>query len=195
MDVRECCGRHGDINYWRKSEEMIAKVKNILVVALIVMFIFGIVHSKQREKQELQEENLGMKQDEMVMGQQEFPEEIDISEMDFREYDESYGTEFGQHEFTLEEASSAYFEGNVSIHSKEEAIEIGRGIIRAYHKAGIWTDFTLVNVSHYTADNVWRFAYSRDQRDVPVEKLYDCGGAFYVVDGDSGEILDAWVTE
>ena len=171
---------------------MFAKKKQIFIAVLIsivgVVFICAVISNRQKMKGgDILEEDLSYFR--------EFAEEIDASELEIFEYEEAYGTDLGEHEFTIDFDRRVYLIDEISIHSVESAIEVGRGIIRAYHKAGIWPDFTLVAINHYTADNVWRFAYSRDQRDVPVEKLYDCGGAFYVVDGDSGEILDAWIEE
>ena len=171
---------------------MFAKKKQIFIAVLIsivdVVFICAVISNRQKMKGgDILEEDLSYFR--------EFAEEIDASELEIFEYEEAYGTDLGEHEFTIDFDRRVYLIDEISIHSVESAIEVGRGIIRTYHESGKWCDWTLVSVGHYKSDNAWEFIYSMDQRNVPALELVDGGIGVYVVDGDTGEILDAWIEE
>lgn len=108
---------------------------------------------------------------------------------------EQIDMELGQHQFPLEMESSFFWNGDVSIHSNQIAIEVGKHIIEKYHEAGKMLDFALMNVIHYQTDNLWCFIYSIDLGDEQTNKWYDGSVACYVLDGDTGKILDAWIEE
>ena len=74
-------------------------------------------------------------------------------------------------------------------------VDVGTDIIEALHKDGKLSEYTLASIIHSTEDNVWRFEYSVDQRDVDMDDLIDCGCLYAVIDGNEGTFIKAWLEE
>ena len=111
----------------------------------------------------------------------------------FKEVDK-YNEDYERIQFPIE------FEADIlalikPVKTDEEAKAIAIAIIEELHNQGRWIDDTLVSVLHSTEDNVWRFKYSLNQSDVPIDELVDCGCAYVVIDGNSGELIAAWAEE
>lgn len=107
---------------------------------------------------------------------------------------DKYNKDYETVEFPVE------FNGNIlelikPVRTGEEAKTVAIAIIEELHKQGRWIDYTLVSVLHSMEDNVWRFEYSLNQSDVPVDELVDCSCAYVVIDGNEGVIIAAWVVE
>lgn len=107
---------------------------------------------------------------------------------------DKYSVDYERIEFPIE------FEADVlelikPVKTDEEAKRVAIDILEKRHKQGKWLDDTLVGILHSTEDNVWRFEYSLDQSDVPVDELVLCGCAYVVIDGNSGELIAAWAVE
>ncbi len=107
---------------------------------------------------------------------------------------DKYNIDYERIEFPIE------FEDDVlelikPVKTDEEAKSVAIDILEERHKQGGWLDDTLVGVLHSTEDNVWRFEYSLDQSDVPVDELVECSCAYVVIDGNSGELIAAWAEE
>ena len=81
------------------------------------------------------------------------------------------------------------------INDIEIAIEVGQNILKERQKNGRDTDYSLIFILHSIEDNVWRFDYTIDQRNTPVEELIFCGGLYVIIDGVKGELIVAWVDE
>ena len=82
-----------------------------------------------------------------------------------------------------------------SISTKEDAIIIGQAIIENHWNNNRLLDHVLISVVHSTKDNIWFFEYSIDQRDKNVEELMECGGFYVAIDGNTGEIVKAWLDD
>ena len=107
---------------------------------------------------------------------------------------DKYSVDYERIEFPIE------FEADVlelikPVKTDEEAKSVAIDILENHHKQGKWLDDTLVGILHSTEDNVWRFVYSLDQSDVPVDELIECSCAYVVIDGNSGELIAAWAVE
>ena len=81
------------------------------------------------------------------------------------------------------------------VKTDEEAKSVAIDILEKRHKQGKWRDDTLVGILHSTEDNIWRFEYSLDQSDVPVDELVDGSVSYVVIDGNSGKLIAAWAEE
>ena len=107
---------------------------------------------------------------------------------------DKYNIDYEKIEFPIE------FEADVlelikPVKTDEEAKSVAIDILENRHKQGKWLEDTLVGVLHSTEDNVWRFEYSLDQSDVPVDEIVLCSCAYVVIDGNSGELIAAWAEE
>lgn len=109
--------------------------------------------------------------------------------------EQSMPKELGQQEHHIE------LEENVLAQIKPltwvfEAVKIGFDIINELHKMGVHPDCSLLGIYHYTEDNVWHFGYGIDKRyvDDPSD-LIGCGELDVVIDGNTGELILAWVSE
>lgn len=81
------------------------------------------------------------------------------------------------------------------INTKQMAVDIGKKIIDHFHRDGKMPEYTLISIIHSTEDDIWRFDYSIDQRNVDIDKLIDCGGLNVAIDGKKGTLIKAWVEE
>ncbi len=81
------------------------------------------------------------------------------------------------------------------IETKENAIAIGTVIIEEFHKKGKALEYSLLSIVHSTEDNIWRFDYSVDQRNVDIDNLIDYGGLHVAIDGNTGKLIQVWVVE
>ena len=107
---------------------------------------------------------------------------------------DKYNKDYQKVEFPIE-LNDDILELIKPVKTDEEAKAIAIAIIDELHNQGRWIDDTLVSVLHSTEDNVWRFKYSLNQSDVPIDELVDCSCSYVVIDGNSGELIAAWIEE
>ena len=79
--------------------------------------------------------------------------------------------------------------------TRKEAVETGNRIIEDCWVNNYFTDYVLLTIVRYTQDNIWYFMYSIDQGDSEADALIECGGFYVVIDGSSGEVIQAWIDE
>ena len=118
----------------------------------------------------------------------EIMEDIYIGEI------EKFNTEWDQVEFPVKFSEDVLKEIK-PIGSNQDAVEIGTKIIEAHQREGKLPEYTLVAVIHSTEDNMWRFEYSIDRRNVDDDILILCGCLYTVIDGNKGTLIKAWVEE
>lgn len=115
-------------------------------------------------------------------------EDICITEID------RFNTEWNQMEFPIDLNEDVLKEIE-PIGAIQTAVDIGTNIIEALHRNGRLSEYTLVSITRSIEDNVWRFEYSIDQRNVDTDNLIDCGCLYVAIDGNKGTLLNAWLEE
>ena len=102
------------------------------------------------------------------------------------------GTEWEQIQFPID-LNEDVLEEIKPIETDRSAIEVAAAIIEKLHERREFSDYTLISVIHSTEDDVWRFEYSIDQRNMDADDLIDCGCLYVAIDGAEGELIKAWL--
>lgn len=176
----------------------IVKIRSVifLLVIVVVLLVCCISCDNVTKKETTDQSNSAINNSNIyvtnnessVLNSEDLMKNVIVSEVD------KYAKDYGKIEFPIE------FDADVlslinPIDTDEEAKIVAIDILEERHKQRKWLDYTLVGILHSTEDNVWRFEYSLDQSDVPVDELVDCSCVYVVVDGNSGELIAAWAEE
>lgn len=105
------------------------------------------------------------------------------------------GIEWEKIEFPIDSKEVVIPKNVKAISTKEEAINIGKAIIKNFWENNKFTNYILLTVVHSTKDNVWRFDYSIDQRKNTDGTYLLCGGFYVAIDGSNCNVIKAWVEE
>lgn len=174
-------------------------VKNILLVLLMIILLLSscIGCEKSSDKDNLNGSTTAVDESSASdtnatqsdkSDREYLKETVSVVEVD------KYSVDYEKIEFPIE------FEADVlelvkPVKTDEEAKSVAIDILEKCHEQGKWLDDTLVGILHSTEDNVWRFEYSLDQSDVPIDELVDGSVSYVVIDGNSGELIAAWAEE
>lgn len=163
----------------------------ILIGMVCMLFCCFLIDDKGKSDKSTQENNTSFEEMEFDVSLENNNLKHEVEVLEISQIDR----ELGQHQFPLEMESSFFWNGEVFIHSNQTAIEVGNRILEKYQEIGKMPDFSLTQVIHYQTDNLWCFIYSVDLGDAEANKWYDGSVAYYVIAGDTGKILDAWIEE
>ena len=93
-------------------------------------------------------------------------------------------------EFPVDMSSIIKDNETFPINAKNEAIEVGKTLLKRNQDVGKMKNYNLVSITHATNDNIWKLNYSESQ-----DMWSDLAVMCIVIEGDTGNIIAAWAEE
>lgn len=112
-----------------------------------------------------------------------------------KEFKQGMEIEWDQIEFPITDLTDIMVPDIQSISTKQKAIEVGNAILEKCQQQGCASEKVLQGVFHSIQDDIWLFSYGEDVPDKSPNSIVVYDMFYVVVDGDSGELLKAWVVE